>query len=287
MTNRINPNLLTLLRVVCLPVPCLLLFINSSIAKLMAISLLLFLSLTDYFDGLLARKYNQTSKLGALLDPIADKIFVTTIYLIMVKLDYFPFLPVFFLLLREILISFLRSILPQTMKVNLIAKFKTFFQMSLAVGVIFAKTLYPALNPTLVEILVWIAVLLSYLSGLKYILRTINKLNYIFQKQFQNKLLYEVFCPLLLLLFFPFTENFFWVVPFLIGMLFLKGVNKLETEKKEKRFTFLGFSLLSLAGILEVIFWGKIQFSILFLLFYLILKEGIKSFNIMKEAFKF
>ncbi|WP_051172887.1 CDP-diacylglycerol--glycerol-3-phosphate 3-phosphatidyltransferase [Thermodesulfobacterium hveragerdense] len=286
MTKRINPNLLTLLRVVCLPVPCVLLFINSSITKFIAMGLLLFLSLTDYFDGLLARKYNRTSKLGALLDPIADKIFVTTIYLILVKLAYFPFLPVFFLLLREILISFLRSILPQSMKVNLIAKFKTFFQMSLAVGVIFAKTLYPNLNPTLVEILVWIAVLLSYLSALKYILQIMNKLNYIFQKKFQNKLLYEVLCPLLLLLFFPFTESFFWGVPFLTGMLFLKGANKLETDKKEERITLLGFFLLSLAGMLEAILWGKIRFSLLFLLFYLILKEGIKSFNIIKEAFK-
>jgi len=273
------------MRIFFLPIPCILLFINSFLSNLIATVLLLFLSLTDYFDGLLARKYNRTSKLGALLDPIADKIFITTIYLILVKLNYFPYLPVFLLLLREIWISFLRSIFPQKMKVHLIAKFKTFFQMTLAVGVVLAKTFYPNLNTSLIEMLIWGVVFLSYLSAFGYVLRNMNNLNLLFHKNFRNKLIYEILYPLFLLLIFPFIEEVFWIVPLLMGIIFLKGAKSFEPEREE-RFIFFDFIVLFLVIITELILLKNLKFSLFLLLVYLLFKEGIKSLRVFKESLK-
>ncbi|HEA83868.1 MAG TPA: CDP-alcohol phosphatidyltransferase family protein, partial [Thermodesulfobacterium geofontis] len=128
----ITPNRLTLLRIFLLPFPCILLLSGSYSGKLCALITGFLLGITDYLDGILARKYKKITSIGTILDPIADKIFVTSIYLVLVYLNYFNFLPVFFIILREILVSFLRSWFPDKIKVSRIAKLKTLFQMSFA-----------------------------------------------------------------------------------------------------------------------------------------------------------
>jgi len=127
---RITANQLTIIRIICLPIPCVLLY-GGLAAKLVALSLFALLGFTDYLDGVLARRYG-TTPFGTLFDPIADKIFITVIYIPFVQLGYVPLWAAFLLFLREFLITEIRRLLSRTkqeLRVTELAKSKTTIQM--------------------------------------------------------------------------------------------------------------------------------------------------------------
>ncbi len=138
---KITANRLTLLRIILLPLPCLLLYGGPS-AKLTAVGIGSLLGLTDYFDGLLARRQGVT-RLGAFLDPVADKVFIAAIYLFLVKLGFLPLWLVLGLLMREFLVATLRTRVPGSLPVTWWAKVKTTCQMLVA-ALIIALAAYPA-----------------------------------------------------------------------------------------------------------------------------------------------
>ena len=92
-------------------------------------------SVSDYFDGYLARTLNQSSKLGTLLDPIADKLLIASVIVVLVDtgvISNIHVVPAIIILLREIAISGLREFLAKLntdMPVSKLAKYKTTFQM--------------------------------------------------------------------------------------------------------------------------------------------------------------
>ncbi len=77
---------------------------------LIAFFFFLFASLSDMFDGYLARKRNEVTTLGKFLDPLADKILVTTVLIMLVKFDWAPAWLVVFIIIREVAITAMRSI---------------------------------------------------------------------------------------------------------------------------------------------------------------------------------
>jgi CDP-diacylglycerol--glycerol-3-phosphate 3-phosphatidyltransferase len=128
---KITANQLTILRIVSLPIPCVLLYggFGSKIAALFLFALLAF---TDYLDGLLARRHG-TTPFGTLFDPIADKIFITVVYIPFVQLGYIPLWTAVLLFLREFLITEIRRLLSQKkleLRVTELAKSKTTLQMA-------------------------------------------------------------------------------------------------------------------------------------------------------------
>lgn len=128
---RITANQLTIFRIISLPVPCVLLY-GGSEAKLIAIFLFALLGFTDYLDGVLARRHG-TTPFGTFFDPIADKIFVTVIYVPFVYLGYVPLWTALLLFLREFLITEIRRLLSQRkleLRVTELAKSKTTIQMA-------------------------------------------------------------------------------------------------------------------------------------------------------------
>ena len=135
---KITANRLTLLRILLLPVPCLLLY-GGPEAKITALGVGSLLGLTDYFDGRLARRHGVT-RLGTLLDPIADKIFVAVIYLVLTRLGYLSLFLVAGILLREFLVTALRQLVPGNLPVSWLAKTKTALQMAGAALIILLKT---------------------------------------------------------------------------------------------------------------------------------------------------
>jgi CDP-diacylglycerol--glycerol-3-phosphate 3-phosphatidyltransferase len=102
---------------------------------LLAGGLFIISSISDYFDGYLARVLNQSSKLGTLLDPIADKLLIASVIVVLVDTNVISNLhviPAIIILLREIAISGLREFLAKMntdMPVSRLAKYKTTFQM--------------------------------------------------------------------------------------------------------------------------------------------------------------
>lgn len=130
------PNILTILRLLAAPTLVLaLMFLPRPAADIVAVTLFVGASLTDWIDGHLARKWNQTTRLGAMLDPIADKAMVAIALMILVAMSSLStviLVPAILILFREVFVSGLREFLGNisgTLKVTKLAKWKTTVQM--------------------------------------------------------------------------------------------------------------------------------------------------------------
>ena len=136
------PNLLTLSRILAVPILVFLLWRTAPIAYGITFILYCIVGITDYFDGYLARAQSQISRLGQFLDPIADKIMVAAVIVMLMasrKADGAPpiiqdlnIVPALVILLREIIVSGLREFLAPlhvSMPVSALAKWKTTFQL--------------------------------------------------------------------------------------------------------------------------------------------------------------
>ena len=129
------PNILTIGRIILVPIFVITFYIPGFLGDLIPFFIFLLASFTDFLDGLLARLYKEESKLGELLDPIADKIIVAAALVLLVMNDIiqnYEVVAAIIILTREILISGLREFLAKSrvsMPVTGLAKFKTFIQM--------------------------------------------------------------------------------------------------------------------------------------------------------------
>lgn len=130
------PNLLTLSRIALIPLVSALMFIAEGWAAWAALGLYSYACITDWFDGYLARKWKQESPVGKFLDPIADKLLVGALLLVMAgtaRLTFWALPAAVIILLREILVSGLREFLAGLSQVKIpvsrLAKWKTAIQM--------------------------------------------------------------------------------------------------------------------------------------------------------------
>ena len=83
--------------------------------------------LTDYFDGLIARKFNLKTRLGAILDPLSDKVFYLIPLTFLCKNNFIPFWSLSLILFRELIISSLRNSTKDGLPASILGKYKTFF----------------------------------------------------------------------------------------------------------------------------------------------------------------
>ena len=129
------PNILTIGRIILVPIFILTFYLPGALGDWIPFFIFVLASFTDFLDGLLARLYKEESKLGELLDPIADKIVVATALILLVMngtIMNYEVIAAIIILIREILISGLREFLAKvqvTMPVSSLAKSKTFIQM--------------------------------------------------------------------------------------------------------------------------------------------------------------
>lgn len=129
---RITANQVTLLRLVLLPLPVALVYRQTHAFMLAALAIYILLGLTDALDGYLARRHGGTA-LGALLDPVVDKIFLVAGFVPLADFQIVPATLVFILFIRELAVTDLRSIALQegfSFKTSPIAKLKTIVQMA-------------------------------------------------------------------------------------------------------------------------------------------------------------
>ncbi|MCL3881321.1 CDP-diacylglycerol--glycerol-3-phosphate 3-phosphatidyltransferase [Marivita sp. GX14005] len=146
--NMTLPNILTVLRLLAAPALALMfLYFSRPAADWFALILFVMAAVTDWFDGYLARAWKQESKLGAMLDPIADKAMVVIALMVIVgysSMSPWLVLPATFILFREVFVSGLREFLGDTagtLKVTKLAKWKTTLQM-IAIAVLFAQGVF-------------------------------------------------------------------------------------------------------------------------------------------------
>jgi len=159
-------------------VVCLMLFVDPPLGNWLAFGVYCYASITDFFDGYLARAWEQQSSLGRFLDPIADKLLISALLLTLVGVDRFAavhILPAAVILCREILVSGLREFLASArvgMPVSTLAKWKTTVQI-LALGFLIVGPAGPDFGPlTTTEVGIyglWIAALLTLVTGADYL----------------------------------------------------------------------------------------------------------------------
>jgi cardiolipin synthase (CMP-forming) len=178
------PNLLTLSRIFAVPILVFLLWpsatqLGSQPTQLdygLAFVLYALMAITDYFDGYLARAQGAVSRLGIFLDPIADKIMVGAVILMLVytrDIDGWHVIAALVILLREIIVSGLREFLAGvqvSVPVSQLAKWKTTFQLISLGAVIFAGA-FPgiAIFKMIALTTLWIAATLTVITGWDYL----------------------------------------------------------------------------------------------------------------------
>ena len=142
------PNILTVIRLVAAPMVALMfLYFTRPYADWFALVLFVGAAITDWFDGYLARSWQQETKLGAMLDPIADKAMVVIALMVIIGFSSWSawlVLPATVILFREVFVSGLREFLGDTagtLKVTKLAKWKTTLQM-IAIAVLFSQGVF-------------------------------------------------------------------------------------------------------------------------------------------------
>lgn len=175
------PNLLTYGRILAVPLIVLCFFtegrLNSSdFARWLALGIFTVASLTDFLDGYLARKWQQVSNIGKMLDPIADKLLVSVILLLLAaegSIAGWALWAGVIILCREILVSGLREYLAAlrvSVPVTVLAKWKTTIQM-VAIGLLLAGPAGDKILPYTSEagiVMLWIAAIITLITGWDY-----------------------------------------------------------------------------------------------------------------------
>ena len=170
------PNWMTILRIMVAPVIAVLIWLDDVKAGYMpALTLFVLASISDFIDGWMARRLGVVSKLGAMLDPIADKVLIGTclVSLAHVTEDGWWFiLPAIIIMTREFLISGLREFMAGrsvNMPVSVLAKWKTTLQL-VAIGFLVGAPVFPSLpmaNPIGLALL-WAAAFVTAQTGFAY-----------------------------------------------------------------------------------------------------------------------
>lgn len=170
------PNTLTLLRIILIPVFMLVFYLPFDWADGLACAIFVLAAITDLLDGYLARRLGQMSKLGAFLDPVADKLMVAVVLVLLVDQDPRPLmaLPAAVIIGREITVSALREWMAELgarskVAVSILGKIKTITQMVALILLIYRDDLYGLPVYAIGMICLYIATSLTLWSMFQYI----------------------------------------------------------------------------------------------------------------------
>ena len=169
-------NILTFARILVIPIIVACIYLKSPFYGWIAFILFCLASITDYFDGYIARIRNEVSNLGTVLDPIADKLLVASVILILTSKEViadWETIPALIILLREIAVSGLREYLAGikvSVPVSKIAKLKTTLQL-IALGLLILSESQITIIPFLFigKVALWSAAILTLYTGYDYL----------------------------------------------------------------------------------------------------------------------
>ena len=171
-----TPNILTLLRIVLIPVYVAIFYLPVPWARLACALVFTAAAVTDWLDGYLARRWGQTSPLGAFLDPVADKLMVAVALVLLVQADPQPALalPAAVIIGREITVSALREWMAELgararVAVSMVGKFKTTAQMVAIIFLILGELPFGIPLYGLGLVLIYIAAVLTLWSMVLYL----------------------------------------------------------------------------------------------------------------------
>lgn len=174
-------NKLTILRIVLVPFFMAFLMVDNTMYQKIALLIFILASLTDWIDGKIARKYNQITAFGKFADPLADKMLIAGAMLALMKYDLASVWAIFIVLCREFIVAGIRLSAVTEGKViaaSIWGKLKTVSQM-IACIVAIVLLAFVGVNFTtklITDILMWVSVILTVISGIDYYIKNASLL---------------------------------------------------------------------------------------------------------------
>ncbi len=170
-----HPNGLTLFRIAVVPLIVILLFFpESRVCTLLAGLLFSAAAITDYFDGFYARRRGMVSTLGKVMDPVADKLLVSSAFIMLASLQWVPAWMVCIIIGRELAVTGLRNIIAgkgEDVSASKLGKYKTGFQIAAIIPLIIH---YPFLGlnaEAIGNVMLWGALVFTVWSGADYFIK--------------------------------------------------------------------------------------------------------------------
>jgi CDP-diacylglycerol---glycerol-3-phosphate 3-phosphatidyltransferase len=174
-----SPNFLTLFRIATAPVLIILLLFPTKIFSFLAAILFSIAAITDYFDGFWARRSGLVSNFGKVMDPLADKILISTSMIMLVSLNRIPAWFACVIIGRELAITALRSLVAESggdVSASFLGKYKTGFQIA-AIIPLFIHYHYFGVNLHIIGMFfLWCALIMTIWSGISYLIKFKNVL---------------------------------------------------------------------------------------------------------------
>lgn len=131
------PNQLTIIRIILTPVFIFLFIVNDPVYRLIASIVFFIAAFTDWYDGYYARRFQSVTRWGQYMDPLADKILVSSALIVFAYMEYVYWWMIFIIIGRDVLITYLRSFalhIGKPIITSVVAKWKTFVQMGFILG---------------------------------------------------------------------------------------------------------------------------------------------------------
>lgn len=180
------PNQITLARVCMIPIFVIFMVIDFpwgevqfgdvflSVEQLIATAIFIIASTTDWIDGYYARKYNLVTNLGKFLDPLADKLLVSSAFIILVEIGLAPSWVVILIISREFAVTGLRLILAgdgEVVAANMLGKIKTWTQIIAIITLLLENVPFSYMNFPFADIMLYVALFFTLWSGLDYFVK--------------------------------------------------------------------------------------------------------------------
>ncbi|MCE5212302.1 MAG: CDP-diacylglycerol--glycerol-3-phosphate 3-phosphatidyltransferase [Deltaproteobacteria bacterium] len=173
------PNTITLLRIGVVPFLFVLLWSPGEFWSLIIAALFVIASITDFFDGYIARKYQMITTMGKFLDPIADKIIVNTAMILLIPIGRIPAWIVAITIIRDLIVDVIRSIASSEgiyIQASILGKQKTVAQI-IAVTALIIHYPFLGINSHLVgTVILYIAFIFTIYSGIDYLIKLYQSL---------------------------------------------------------------------------------------------------------------
>ena len=171
-----HPNTLTLFRIAVVPLIVILLyFYESPLCTFIAALLFSAAAITDYFDGFYARRRGMVSTLGKVMDPVADKLLVSSAFIMLASLNWVPAWIACVIIGRELAVTGLRNIIAgkgEDVSASNLGKYKTGFQSAAISPLIIHYRTFFGLNAQAVgEVMLWGALIFTLWSGADYFIK--------------------------------------------------------------------------------------------------------------------
>lgn len=169
-----DPNTLTLFRILAVPVVVIMMLVPNPLTCFLAALLFSVAAITDYFDGYLARQKGMVTNLGKVMDPVADKLLVSSTFVMLASLGWVPAWVVCIIIGRELAVTGLRNLMAQNQEdvsASNLGKYKTGFQIAAAIPLLLHYRFLWLNVQAIGTFFLWGALIFTLWSGIDYFVR--------------------------------------------------------------------------------------------------------------------